>query len=143
MRQRWNTIGSTKFRGTQSADDKHDLENLGRLGRLLPGTQVLNLERASPARIDREVKNLMPRCARHCAVQRERRLANLLDQRTGHRLSLPRIAGPRSRGQRNFQRIPAIESKVASVVVERNKNHARTSQSWHREREDEQKQQAT
>src|ERR1700689_4818505 len=116
-----NTSVSAEYRETQSADDEHDFENFGGLRVLLPGAQVTNLERPSPARIDSEVENLMSRRARDRAVERERRLADLPDESARNGFSPPRIAGPRSSRQRNLERVAAIESKLAPVVVPRNK----------------------
>src|SRR5260370_4093382 len=123
--QKRNTRASTKYRETRSADDEHDLENLGRLRVLLPGAQVTNLERTGAARIDSEVENLMSRCSGHRSVECKRRLANLLDERASHRFRLPRIPSPRSRRQRYLQRIAAVERKHAPIVVLRDENHAR------------------
>src|SRR5258707_2378803 len=82
--QKRNTIGSTESREMQSADDEHDLENLRRLGALLPQTHIADLEGPGPAGIDCEAENLMPRRTGHRAVERKRRLANLLDEPTIH-----------------------------------------------------------
>src|ERR1700722_20836862 len=133
MPQTWNSSGSSDCRVAWLADDKHDLEDFGRLRSLFPWPQIEHLERAGPGRIDSEVENLMSRRAGHRVVERERRFPDLLGESASDRLRLPRIASPRSRRQRDLQRVAAIERKLAPVVVLRNKNHARIRPRRHKQ----------
>jgi len=137
----WNTSGSSDCRVAWLANNKHDLEDLGRLRSLLPRPQIDHLEGPGPGRIDSEVKNLMSRRTGHPAVERERGLPDLPGEPASNRLRLPGVSGPRSSRQRNLERIAAIERKLAPIVVLRNKNHARTRLTWYRQRDRNQKQQ--
>src|SRR5579863_7095730 len=98
-----STSASSSCCAAQLAHDEHDLENLGRLRVLLPRPEVVHFEHPGTARADTEVENLMPRRARHRAVECERRLADLRDEPARNRLGLPSVPGPRSRRQRNLQ----------------------------------------
>ena len=64
----------------------------------------MNLERPGPARFDAEMENLMSRRTRHRAVERERRLPDLLDEPAGYRLCLPRVPGKREETAAAFSR---------------------------------------
>src|ERR1700721_3914108 len=115
MPQTWNSRGSSDFRVAWLADDKHDLEDFGRLRSLFPWPQIEHLERAGPGRIDSEVENLMSRRTGHRIVEHERRFPDLLREPARDRSCLPHVSSPRSSRQRNFQRVAAIETKLAPL----------------------------